>query len=91
MFLPGMTERSSTPLATVCGLSVGALEDWRLKKFKFSAAATYIFIRCSVFCFLPFIAAQFVRGDFSAHLAVELRAEEGHAKAQFKRDPLIFR
>lgn len=41
--------------------------------------------------FLPLAAAQFVRGDLSTHFAVELRAEEGHAKAQFKRDPLIFR
>lgn len=43
------------------------------------------------FFVLPFIAAQFVRGDFSTHFAVELGAEEGHAEAQFKRDPLIFR
>lgn len=50
-----MTERSSTPLVTICGLSVGALEDWRLKKFKFSAAATYVFIRCSVFFYLSLL------------------------------------
>lgn len=43
------------------------------------------------FFFLPFVAAQFVRGDFSTHFAVELGAEEGHAEAQLKRDPLIFR
>lgn len=41
--------------------------------------------------FLPFVATQFVWGDLSTHFAVELRAEERHAKAQFKRDPLIFR
>lgn len=40
--------------------------------------------------FLPFVAAQFVRGDFSTHFAVKLGAEEGHAKAQLKRDPLVF-
>lgn len=45
---------------------------------------------CFVSFFLPFVAAQFVRGDFSTHFAVKLGAEEGHAKAQLKRDPLVF-
>lgn len=39
----------------------------------------------------PFVAAQFVRGDFPTHFAVELGAEERHAEAQLKRDPLFFR
>lgn len=40
---------------------------------------------------LPFAAAELVRGDFSAHFAVELRAEEGHPEAQLQRNPLVFR
>lgn len=31
-----------------------------------------------------------MRGDFSAHFAVELGAEERHAKAQLQRNPLVF-
>lgn len=38
----------------------------------------------------PLAAAEFVRGDFSAHSAVELGAEERHAEAQLERNPLGF-
>lgn len=43
------------------------------------------------FVFLPLVAKEFVRGDFPAHFAVELGAEERHAEAELQRDPLVFR
>lgn len=45
---------------------------------------------CWVF-FSPLVAEEFVRGDFPAHFAVELGAEERHSEAELQRDPLVFR
>lgn len=104
VLLPGMTERSLTPSATAFGLSEVALEGWKKKHTKLKSLTTTIHIftlsQClkqkflkmlGVLFFLPFVAAQFVRGNFSTHFAIELGAEEGHAEAEFQRDPLIFR
>lgn len=109
MFLPGMTERSSTPSATASGLSEVALEGWNdnngsrtsARHHARTHARTHFCTSFSLldqstiwrllFIPLPLVAAQLVRGYLSTDFAVEFRAEERHAEAQFKRNPLILR